>query len=325
MKPTSLPPVFSSVPTEISSLHQWVCWRYTPVDSLGHKRWAKLPISPISGRPARSNDRNTWDHFPKAVEVCNRGGLDGIGFMFAASDPYVGVDLDNCRDPKTGRVNNWARECIRRLNTYTEVSPSGTGLKCIAIGTLPPGRRRSGNIEIYETGRYFAITGHVVNGFGQITPRPTELTELHRSLLGSPSASSASTPTTVSPKSSPPLPVPDEEILSRARHARNGQKFQRLWNGCLADAQDDHSVADLILCRILAFWCGPRPELIDRLFRCSRLHRPKWDEVHFADGRTYGEATVIKAIHCQEGTIFRWPQSRLSRLPTTHGVTCRSG
>ena len=309
MRPTAISVIYDAVPSEISQLQQWVCWKFIPAGNPAQKKWTKLPVSPMNGKPARPNDARTWEHFPKAVDVCKRGGLDGIGFMFAASDPFVGVDLDNCRDPQSGRGEDWAEECIKRLNTYTEVSPSGTGLKCIVKGILPPGRRRSGNIEIYDVGRYFAITGHVAYGFDQIAHRPAELTELHRSLPGSPSASSALTATTMSPPPNflPPLPVPDNRIIRRARSAKNGDKFQRLWKGHLDDAKGDHSGADFVLCKILSFWCGPRPDLIDRLFRQSGLYRPKWDEVHFADGRrTYGVVTVARAIQCQGNTFFRW-------------------
>jgi hypothetical protein len=92
----------------------------------------------------------------------------------------------------------------------------------------------------------------------------------------------------------------DEALLARARAARNGPKFARLWSGDVsgytrADGTPDASAADQALCNMLAFYTRDRLQ-IDRLFRLSGLVRPKWDERHAADGRTYGEMTVDQAL-----------------------------
>ena len=73
--------------------------------------------------------------------------------------------------------------------------------------------------------------------------------------------------------------------------ARNGMQFARLWHGDIS-GYPSHSEADLALCAMLAFWCGPDPERIDRLFQQSKLYRAKWHRRHYADGRTYGAATI---------------------------------
>jgi len=59
---------------------------------------------------------------------------------------------------------------------------------------------------------------------------------------------------------------------------------------------ESHSEADMALCRLLAFWTGRDRSRMDRLFRQSGLARDKWDEVHYADGSTYGEKTLERAI-----------------------------
>jgi primase-polymerase (primpol)-like protein len=61
-------------------------------------------------------------------------GYCGVGFVFSSDDPYVGIDLDGCRNPQTGYIEPWALEIVRRLNSYTEISRSGTGLHIIAKG-----------------------------------------------------------------------------------------------------------------------------------------------------------------------------------------------
>jgi len=308
MRPPALPPRFENVPPEIRPLPQWVAWRFE--FRPGARKWAKVPVSPDSGEMARTNSPCTWASFEKAVDFCQSKSLDGIGFVFTPDDPFCGVDLDHCRDRRTGQLTQPAEQQVRRLGSYTEISPSGTGLKCIVKGTLPAGNRRAGNLELYNAGQYFTITGHILEPYRKIVDSSGPLAALRASLA--PTGPAPSTARELPATQLAPLNVPDHTILRRARNAKNGSKFQRLWNGNLSDARQDHSVADLMLCRLLAFWCGPRPRLVDRLFRQSELFRPKWDEKHYSDGRTYGVATIRKAIQDQNA-FFHW------RPPATRG------
>lgn len=86
----------------------------------------------------------------------------------------------------------------------------------------------------------------------------------------------------------------DDELLERAM--RSNKKFRKLWEGEWERDYPSQSEADLALCAMLAYWTGGDWERVDRLFRRSGLYREKWDEVHSADGRTYGELTIHKAI-----------------------------
>ena len=69
----------------------------------------------------------------------------------------------------------------------------------------------------------------------------------------------------------------DVTILSRARSAKNGAAFARLWAGDWRDAYGSQSEGDLALCAMLAFWCGNDSARVDHLFRQSGLYRDKWD------------------------------------------------
>jgi hypothetical protein len=92
----------------------------------------------------------------------------------------------------------------------------------------------------------------------------------------------------------------DTELIRRGAAAANGAKFVRLWSGDTdgygSGGNEGHSEADLALCSMLAFWTGPDEDRIDALFRRSGLMRPKWDERHYGDGRTYGRGTIGKAL-----------------------------
>ena len=78
-------------------------------------------------------------HPPEAKRATREKDLDGIGFVFTESDPFCGVDLDACVDPKTGQIASWASEIVGALDSYTEFSPSGTGLHVLLRAKLPQG------------------------------------------------------------------------------------------------------------------------------------------------------------------------------------------
>jgi primase-polymerase (primpol)-like protein len=101
------------------------------------------------------------------VRACKEHGYGGIGFVFTPEDDLCGVDLDGCLDPETGEIEGWAQEIIEELDSYTEISPSGTGVHVLVRGTLPAGRNRKGRFEAYDRGRYFTVTGRHLAG----TPR----------------------------------------------------------------------------------------------------------------------------------------------------------
>lgn len=174
------------VPASLKLVKQWVLWKFVERDGEA----TKVPFQ-ICGRHAKSNDARTWTDF---ISACQRmGGYAGLGYMFQAGSGVVGVDLDGCRNPETGEVADWAREIVHRLNSYAEVSPSKTGIKIWVMATLPDGgagKKRAVDgapavcgktpaIEIYDRGRYFAVTGWRLSGVSNnVEPRQGELDEL---------------------------------------------------------------------------------------------------------------------------------------------------
>ena len=146
---------FANVPHELCALKQWVLWKRVP---RGNKD-AKVPYQ-INGLYARTNDPKTWATFADAVNAYLVGGYDGIGFVFTENDPYCGVDLDHCIID--GVIEPWALDMIKSLQSYAEYSPSGTGVHVIGIGEKPTDKCRKGAIEVYEHGRYFTMTGNVL-------------------------------------------------------------------------------------------------------------------------------------------------------------------
>jgi putative DNA primase/helicase len=178
-RPVALPVSPQTIPDELKALRQWVTWayEYQPQRSQA-KPWTKVPKNAATGGNASHSDPQTWAAFAQASIVFHQhADLDGIGFVLTAADPYVAIDLDGCRDPDTGEIQSWAQAIIDHFRSYSEISPSATGLRILLKGQLPPHGRKKGAIEVYETARYVTITGvHLADSPSSIEARQAELT-----------------------------------------------------------------------------------------------------------------------------------------------------
>lgn len=278
-----------TIPEEIRRSTRAVAWNYEIRD--GHS--TKVPYQTAAPRRrAGVDDAETWGPFASAISIVEEGQADGVGFVLG--DGYAGVDIDQCRDPETGHNHEAALAIIRALDSYSEVSPSGTGIKIFMRGALPQGRRRKGHVEMYDSARYFTVTGHHVHGTPTtIEDRTAELGQLHASVF--PVDEQADDQTGPTP-SSTTIDIDDASLVSMATRARNGAKVAPLWNGSWRGEYTSQSEADLALCNLLAFWTGRDGARMDSLFRQSGLMRDKWDQRHYASGNTYGTETINKAI-----------------------------
>lgn len=105
--------------------------------------------------------------------------FDGIGFVFIENGGYTGIDLDNCVNPESGEIQEWALEIINEIKSYTEYSVSGSGVHMIVKGKLPGNRNRTGNIEMYDAKRFFVVTGNRIGDFSEVMERHAELSALY--------------------------------------------------------------------------------------------------------------------------------------------------
>ena len=271
------------VPAELLGYKQWVLWRRAEVNG----RVTKIPISPWSGKAASCDKPQTWSSYKHVRFAVGRFRCDGIGFVFTNGDPFCGIDLDQCRTTN-GVIEPEALHIITRFASYTELSPSGTGAHVLIKAKLPDSGQRKDKIEVYDSGRYFTITGkHLTGTPFAICERQDVLDQLEREIF-------TAGPRTALATFAVPLSLSDEELIRRAMSARNGDRFRRLWCGDASDYGSDHSRADLALCRILAFWCGGDSARVDRIFRRSGLMRDKWNRRTGHD--SYGERTIGNAL-----------------------------
>jgi primase-polymerase (primpol)-like protein len=143
-KPPRVEVRVDGIPAELRERPQWVCWNW--IWNAGKKKWDKPPLNPQHLRNASTTDNATWSMFAAVLSQHRAGKANGIGYVFAAADPFAGVDLDDCRDLETGLIDPRAVKIIKELDSYCEILASGNGVKIVVRAQLPSGSRRKGDI-----------------------------------------------------------------------------------------------------------------------------------------------------------------------------------
>lgn len=299
---------YLKIPQDIKQTRRWICYRV----EVREDKKTKVPYNAINGSWAKSNDPTTWTSFRIAVMGCIKYHFDGIGFMLG--DGYFGIDLDNHEDangnkPMTSdEFYDFSTEFVNALQSYTEFSHSGEGIHIICKGTLPKGARRKNGVavEMYDKARFFTMTGNVINNL-PINERTEEVKPLWEKYLNTSTTNeevednfngivfgSNRYAKTIEISHSN---LSDSDLIEKIRSSRYGSEFNALYNGDMSAYGNDHSSADMALCKILAFWTGCDRVQMDRIFRSSALIREKWDKKRGDD--TYGQITIDKAIISQ--------------------------
>lgn len=295
-----LKPIFENIPEELRILRQWVNWKLE-LDKNG--RSTKVPYQ-INGQKADSTNQSTWSGFDDVISAYNKHDFAGIGFVVTVDRCIIGIDLDHCVNDDA--IDPWALDIAQKLNSYTEKSPSGNGLRIFIRGKIDDQMRKkrsgfgsdgNGAVEIYQEKRFLTVTGHRLDQYSKkVENRIPEVNGIYEAYL-KPESQKANNATTKNHKSQSSISeLPDEEVIRRASNAQNNEKFKELFSGDTS-GYGSQSEADLALCAILAFWTGKNKPQMDRIFRKSGLYRDKWDEMR--GDKSYGEITMDKAI---EGT-----------------------
>lgn len=281
-------------PEELRLLPIWCCHR------------AKVPYTPRGRSPqkAKVNDASSWETYEQARAMFDESvhrqwkqPFDGIGLM--CDGTFTVIDYDHCIENNQVDATVWQRAA--QITSYMETSYSGTGMHCIAWGTIPAGRKRPEG-EMYCERRFLTWTGNHIPGTPvTIEHQQAQITDLYDALF---------------PEKEPmlqierPQPVrdypslSDEEILLKAKNARNGSgaKFTALFEGDIT-GYVTQSEADLALCNMLAYWTDGTVDTIRRLFSMSGLYREKWEREDYQN-RTINQALEGWSLRRQKRNIY---------------------
>lgn len=272
----------AAVPDEMKARKNWVAvktWKSAEKDKL-----SKRPIDCNTGNYAESDNPETWTTFDKALEYVREHGGTTIAYALDGKDKVSCVDIDRCFD-ENGELSETAKEALKRSGaTYAEKSVSGNGLHIFGktdgmdLRTFSKG----GDLEFYQKEQFIAMTGDgaktkdLVN-FDTCGMKPYLESKCEKRIewkgvcKGENGLSSMS----------------DKDVVEKAREAKNGDKFKRLYAG--EDLQNNHSNSDMSLMNILAYWCNGDKEQMLRIFATSGLFRPN-------KSADYYEHTAIKAL-----------------------------
>ena len=172
MEHSFLHKTYEPIPEELKKEKRWCLYRIIPREGKN----TKLPIMPNS-KPAKSNDKSTWHSYEDCMKALSQHIGDGLGFFLG--DGYIGIDIDKVSDEMMEYMvekdaNSMTADFLRGISTYAEVSPSKTGLHFIGKGHVPGERKRYKNLEIYDEGRFFTVTGNVIKDKDRSHIKPIE-------------------------------------------------------------------------------------------------------------------------------------------------------
>lgn len=247
--------MFENIPEEMREFRQWIVWRFEESEG---KKPTKVPYSPNWGTPASVTEPKHWTGFDEAVAALESGKWNGLGFVFTRDDPFSGIDLDDTEGDATAHERQL--KIFQVFASYTEYSPSGSGLHIIVKGKVDRGRRRS-KIELYPHERFFTMTGNVYRDLPIVDC--SEALQILYNEMGGPAD-------IYDNQTDMPERDDDATVLSYMFEAVNGEKARDLYEGRFDIHYPSQSEADFALVDIIAFYTQNRFQIV-RLFQASAL------------------------------------------------------
>lgn len=148
------------VPASLQSRPQWLVWKFEP----GEKKPRKMPYyasgARRSGTQGSDADRAKLMPFEAALAAAIIMKMDGIGFAFLPDDGLIGIDIDGAIDLESGEISERAQSIISACDSYTEFSPSRTGVHIIVAGKIEASFKSNDiGVEVFCNAQYFTFTG----------------------------------------------------------------------------------------------------------------------------------------------------------------------
>jgi putative DNA primase/helicase len=274
--------------SELQDLPQCVVWRAELEDG----KPKKVPYNPnyahLSPIQARASVRipTSWGTLEQALTALESGHYSGLGFVL--TPPLVMIDLDHSVERATGAITDPnAQEIVEALNSYTETSPSGTGLHILTFGQLP-GKGIHTAIEMYGHDRFTTITtNHLAGTPATIEQRQEAVDALYQRFA--PAVRETDNQNTRLGVGS------GNELTQLPPEAEHDQLLQQLLAGDISPYANDQSRADFVLIMKLLHWTGDNVELTRNLFLASGLYR-EGKTLRKTGQTTYLDMTISNAL-----------------------------
>ncbi len=273
-------------PQDLRSL-KWCRWEWQFDEE--KERWKKPPYS-HTNKPLPINRPDEWCFYADVAT------FERKGYLLTKGSRICVIDLDDCRNPETEEIADWAWKIIEALDSYTEVSPSGTGIHIIVYGEKPENSRsrfhlHGHEVEVYDSNRYVTFTGLVVDFYFAIRNGQDWIEEKVPTQIAAPKDLALDRDLAIDV---PELDLSDSEIVGKLSSFSYRKKFKKLYGGDWEDDYESRSEADQALCWYLAFMTKDKDK-IDRIFQTSGLYRDKWDR------EDYSTWTIDKALDSNPG------------------------
>jgi putative DNA primase/helicase len=156
----------SNIPAELADRQQWLLWRSEkkPTDKKPRKMPYYVNGKRRTGEQGSDADRAELVSLDTAKLALATGKFSGVGLGLLPGDGLIGIDLDGMIDPDTGEISERGSTIIAACNSYTEFSPSGTGVHIICSGTTETFKSNEVGVEVFCGRQFFTFTGHRYSG-----------------------------------------------------------------------------------------------------------------------------------------------------------------
>ncbi len=266
---------YENIPDELKREKRWCLYKIIQRDGKN----TKLPLMP-NGKPAKSNDKTTWNSYEDCITSLNQNIGDGLGFMLG--DGYIGIDIDKVSDDifvysMDYHAKSMTADFLRGISTYAEISPSKTGLHFIGKGEVPGIRKRYKNLEIYDKDRFFTITGNIIkdrdrNKVINIDSELKSLYEKYMPKINKISAENKRNSTVTSYNGDQDIL---EKLFDRGYFSYTGEDLRQIYYGNYESYFNSRSEADFFMLQRLLYYTG-NVEMAISFMESSGLKREKW-------------------------------------------------
>ena len=296
---------YAAFPEELrrDDVRAWVLWKKEKRNG----KMTKIPYDANTGQRAESDNPETWTAFARAMAVfeANPKEYFGLGIEFGGVPQLVGIDLDGMAP--AGVPSPYATQILKILGGYIEGSPNGNGLYVFVYSTTPltsgnkfAGKGEHVGAEIYDSKRFFTVTGNQFPGSVNILPPSKDVSMAYF-------------------------------LIQQVKNPRF-EKFQKLWTGDCSDKNGDESSADEALMCWLARELKKDVVKMEQYFGASVLgQREKWQRddyrqrtIKFAMDHTTVDYPKVGEERAAEQLVFHLPAVP-SKFPRDYAIAPAQG